>query len=118
MRQRLGPGRPPILYRDPMMVLDRDGVVVSAYWFPMGRRRIRYERIRAVDPYPLSGARSYRVHGYGWPRQWYHRDAQRGERTMGLLLRTDGWLRPVLTPVEPGVVRQLLEEQIAARSSR
>lgn len=106
------PGRPPILYRDGMVTLDRDGVVVSSYYLPFGRRRITYDAIRGVDEHPLSGGRGYQVHGYRWPRHWYHRDAQRAERSVGLELHTDGVLTPVITPIDVVAVKDLIEERI------
>lgn len=106
------PGRPPILYRDGMVTLDRDGVVVSSYYLPFGRRRIDYDAIRGVDEYPLSGGRGYQVHGYRWPRHWYHRDAERAERSVGLELRTDSLLRPVITPIDVAAVKDIIDERI------
>lgn len=106
------PGRPPILYSDGMVTLDPDGVVVSAYYLPFGRRRIPYGRIRGVAEYPLTRGREFRVHGFAWPRQWYHRDARRAERAVGLELVTDDLLRPVLTPDDVDVVKGILREQI------
>lgn len=111
------PGSPPILYRDGMVTLDEEGVVVSAYFLPFGRRRIRYDQIRRVSEYPLTGGRQWRVHGFGWPRQWYHRDWHRAERVVGLELETDAWLHPVLTPIEVDVVKQILAERIPAGGS-
>lgn len=113
-REALRPGRAPVRYRDGMVTLDDDGVVISAYYVPFGRRRIAYDRIHGFEDYPLSGGREFRVHGFGWPRQWYHRDANRAQRTVGLLLHTDGLLSPVLTPADPDAVRTLL----AARCER
>lgn len=109
------PGHPPILYTDGMVTLDHDGVVISSYYLPFGRRRIAYERIRGFAEYPLSRGRGFRVHGFGWPRQWYHRDAQRSERVVGLELHTDNLLRPVLTPADVVAVKELLKAQLAAR---
>jgi hypothetical protein len=112
------PGTPPILYRDGMVTLDEEGIVVSAYFVPTGRRRIRYDEIRRITEYPLTGGRQWRVHGFGWPRRWYHRDWHRAERVVGLELELDrGWLRPVLTPIEVDVVKQVLAERAPHASS-
>lgn len=111
------PGHPPILYRDGMVTLDEEGIVVSRYYLPFGRRRIRYDEIRGVIEYPLTGGRQWRVHGFGWPRQWYHRDWHRAERVVGLELQTDGLLHPVLTPIEVDVVKQILAERVTGDGS-
>lgn len=111
------PGTPPILYRDGMVTLDAEGVVVSGYYLPFGRRRIRYDEIRGVTEYPLTGGRQWRVHGFAWPRQWYHRDWRRAERGVGLKLETGGLLHPVLTPVEVDVVKQILAERLQTGGS-
>lgn len=107
------PGTPPILYRDGMVTLDRNGVVVSRYYMPFGRHRIPYERIRAVTEHPLTRGREFRLHGFVWPRYWYHRDARRSERGVGLELRTNTLLWPVLTPRDVDTVKELITEQLA-----
>lgn len=112
------PGTPPILYRDGMVTLDVEGIVVSAYFLPVGRRRIRYDEIRRITEFPLTGSRQWRVHGFGWPQRWYHRDWHRAERVVGLELETDGWLHPILTPIEVDVVKQILAERAPHATSR
>jgi hypothetical protein len=109
------PGRPPILYRDGMITLDHEGVVVSGYYLPFGRHRIPYRRIRAVREHPLTRGREFRLHGYIWPRYWYHRDARRAERGVGLELRTDALLWPVLTPKDVDAVKEIIEQQTSER---
>ncbi len=107
------PGTPPILYTDGMVTLDHHGIVVSAYYMPFGRRRIPYARIRGVGEYPLTWGRAFRVHGFAWPRHWFHRDSRRGERAVGLELVTDDVLHPILTPVDVDAVREILDRQLA-----
>lgn len=112
------PGTPPILYRDGMITLDREGVVVSGYYLPFGRHRIPYGRIRAVTEHPLTSGREFRLHGYVWPRYWYHRDTRRAERGVGLELRTDTLLWPVLTPKDVDAVKELIREQLERQPGR
>jgi hypothetical protein len=112
------PGRPPILYRDGMVTLDNEGVVVSGYYLPFGRHRIPYDRIRAVTEHPLTSGREFRLHGFVWPRYWYHRDARRSERGVGLELQTDTLLWPVLTPKDVDAVKELIGEQLERRLER
>lgn len=112
------PGHPPILYRDGMVTLDHDGVVVSGYYLPFGRHRIPYGRIRAVTEHPLTRGREFRLHGFVWPRYWYHRDARRAEKGVGLELRTDTILWPVLTPKDVDAVKELIRGQLARRPDR
>jgi hypothetical protein len=106
------PGTPPILYRDRMITLDQNGVVVSGYYLPFGRHRIPYDSIREVREHPLTRGRQFRLHGYAWPRYWYHRDARRGERGVGLELRTDTLLWPVLTPKNVDAVKEIIAEHL------
>jgi hypothetical protein len=112
------PGSPPILYRDGMVTLDDDGVVVSGYYLPFGRHRIPYDRIRAVTEHPLTRGREFRLHGFVWPRYWYHRDARRAERGVGLELQTNAVLWPVLTPADVDAVKDLIGERLTRRSDR
>lgn len=107
------PGTPPILYSDGMVTLDHQGVVLSSYYLPFGRRRIPYERIQRMAEYPLTHGREFRVHGFGWPRQWYHRDSQRAQRSVGLELVTDGVLHPILTPADVNAVKEIIADRIA-----
>lgn len=101
-----------IVYHDGRVTLDRDHITLHGYYLPFGRKRIPYDRIRHVYEWPLTGSRAYRVHGVGRPRVWYARDARRGERTVGLLLDVGAWLRPVITPDDPGKVAGLLRKRI------
>lgn len=112
------PGHPPILYRDGMVTLDNDGVVISGYYLPFGRHRIPYDRIRAVTEHALTRGREFRLHGFVWPRYWYHRDARRSERGVGLELQTDTLLWPVLTPKDVDAVKELICEQLERRLRR
>ena len=112
------PGSPPILYRDGKITLDHDGVVVSGYYLPFGRHRIPYDRIRAVTEHPLTRGREFRLHGFVWPRYWYHRDVRRAERGVGLELQTTALLWPVLTPDDVDAVKDLIGEQLTRRSHR
>jgi hypothetical protein len=112
------PGRSPILYRDGMITLDGEGIVISAYYMPFGRHRIPYHRIREVREHALTGGRGFRLHGFAWPRYWLHRDARRSDRSVGLELRTDTLLWPVLTPADVDAVKEILTRQIAAHRAR
>jgi hypothetical protein len=106
------PGTPPILYRDRMITLDQNGVVVSGYYLPFGRHRIPYASIHEVREHPLTRGRQFRLHGFAWPRYWYHRDARRAERSVGLELRTDTLLWPVLTPKDVDAVKEIITEHV------
>lgn len=101
-----------VLYHDGRVTLDKHGITVHGYYMPFGRKRIPYGQIREVYEWSLSGSRSYRVHGPGRGRVWYARDPRRGQRTVALLLDIGTWLCPVITPDEPGRVRDLLRERL------
>jgi pyridoxal 5'-phosphate synthase pdxS subunit len=74
--------------------------------------------IRAVAEHPLTRGREFRLHGFVWPRYWYHRDARRAERGVGLELRTNALLWPVLTPADVDAVKDLIGERLTRRSDR
>ena len=104
-------------YHDGRITLDAHGVTLHRYYLPFGRKRIAYGDIRGVWQWPLSGARSYRVHGPGWGRVWYPHDPKRSQRGVGVLVDTGGWLRPVITPDEPKKVLALIRAELTNRES-
>lgn len=99
-----------LTYRDDVVRLDADGIVIRRYYWPLGRKRVDFDAIQAWHTFPLTGMARYRVHGWGYPRRWYHRDPERSSKEVGLELDTGAWLRPVITPVEPVTVLDLLRE--------
>lgn len=98
-----------LTYRDDVLQMDATGLQIHRYYYPLGRKRIAFDDLEGYRTIPLTGMARYRVHGWGYPRRWYHRDARRSSKEMGLELDTGRWLQPVITPVEPYTVLELLE---------
>jgi hypothetical protein len=103
-----------IVYHDDLVTLDSHSLTIHGYYVPFGRKRIPYETISAVDVFPLSGGRAYRIHGPGWGRVWYARDLRRGERSSGVIIDIDNWLRPVVTVENPTKVMSLLRDRLSS----
>lgn len=101
------------LYTDTVVRMSEDMLVINRYYWPLGRKRIRYSRIRHFTPRPLKAWHGqYRVHGIDHLGRWYSRDRHRGEKELAIDL-TVGWLiRPVLTPDDVDTVLAILERKV------
>lgn len=87
---------------------DEAALVLRAYFWPTGTRRIPLVDIEGLREWPVTGAGAYQLHGPGRGRRWYPRDARRPERDWGLVLELQDGRRGVITPDDPVRVRELL----------
>jgi hypothetical protein len=99
------------LYRDRWITCTPDEVVVRAYYFPWGSKRIPYASIRSVRRVAM-GAFSGRgrIWGTADPRYWASLDPRRPSKTAALVLDLGRRIRPVLTPDDPDAVAAVLRE--------
>jgi hypothetical protein len=100
-----------ILYEDPRIVCDSDGITVHWYYFPLGDKRLLYSDIRAVKEHEMGVfTGKWRIWG-GDVRHWFHLDGHRPDKEIAFILDVGGFVRPVLTPDDPGKFRSVLEER-------
>ena len=99
-------------YDDGRVRVTDDALVLRRYHWPAGRRTIAWAEVAAVDEWPVTGVGSYRVQGPGLHRRWYHRDPARRERGWGLVVHLASGRHVVVTPDDPGAVRQLLVDRV------
>lgn len=105
--------RQEVLYGDSIVSMRDDDIVIKRYYWPAGKKRIRYEDIRNVSVRPLKAWHGqFRVHGIDHRGRWYSRDRHRGEKERAIDL-TVGWLiHPVLTPDDIDKVLDILDTKV------
>ena len=93
-------------------MLHDDELLIRRYYTPFGGpKRVERGRIRQVRPRTLGmGSGQYRLWGAGLPRFWYHYDAKRPAREVGLELDLGRRIRPVVTPADPTELQAALRE--------
>jgi hypothetical protein len=100
------------LYEDERITCLDDALVIDTYYFPFGEKRVPYASIRAVherDMGPGIWRGRWRIWGSGDLRHWYHYDPHRPDKRTALVLDLGGWIRPVITPDDPSLVRGIFE---------
>ncbi len=102
-----------VLYADGIVRMREDGVVISRYYWPVGRKRIPYDEIRSFTTRPLRPWHGqFRVQGIDHRGRWYSRDRHRGEKERAIDLDVGGLIHPVLTPDDVDKVLDILERQV------
>jgi hypothetical protein len=93
--------------------MGEDGIAINRYYWPFGRKRIRYAEIRDFTARPLAAWHGqFRVHGVDHLGRWYSRDRHRGEKERAIDLTVGRVIRPVLTPDDPDKVLAILEREV------
>lgn len=108
---------PGTLYDDDRVVLDRHGVTLRRYYFPLGRSRlIGYEQIQSIEQHPNSWlAVRGRLWGTGTPRYWLPLDLGRPWRRTLVVLDVGDRFRPAFTPKDPERVLEILRDHTRER---
>lgn len=107
--------QPAPLYSDQVVAMMDDSIRVNRYYWPAGRKRIRYAEIRSFRPRPLAAWHGqYRVHGIDHRGRWYSRDRHRGEKDLAIDLVVGRLIKPVLTPEDVNTVLEILERKVGA----
>ncbi len=100
-------------YDDGLVALDRDGVTIRQYYFPLGAsKRIPYARIKGVQARRmglLSG--KGRMWGSGDFRHWLPLDLRRPTKDTLLILDLGRWVKPAITPDNAARVLTILRER-------
>ncbi len=92
-------------YDDGRVALTDDELVIRAYYFPFGAKRIRYADIRRVRRKPLTTISGLRIWGSTDLRHWYNYDPGRPGKSAELVIELRGKVTiPVITPDQPDEV--------------
>jgi len=102
-----------ILYQDQYLLCDSDALIIENYYFPVGSKRIPYDKIRQVTLETLDfwngGGRLW---GMGLSPHWFHLDLHRWQKKHCLIVEeVDNWVQSVITPDDPEQVLTLLQNQ-------
>lgn len=98
-------------YRDRRIATDAHGVVIRAYYFPWGTKRVPYGALRSVTRVSLGALTGRaRVWGTSNPRNWANLDLGRSHKSVGYLLDSGRFVRPFITPDDPQAFEAALGE--------
>ena len=98
-------------YRDHTLTVDDDGITLRWYYFPFGTKRIPFARLRSVTRADIGAMTGRgRIWGTANPRYWANLDVNRPKKTTGYVLDTGRFVRPFVTPDEPGAFEAALSE--------
>ena len=103
-----------VLYDDGGVVLDRDGITLRRYYFPLGSsKRIPYGRIHGVRARPMGWLTGK---GRGWgsahPGYWLPLDWSRPRKHTLVVLDLGGRVKPAFSPDDPDRVLEILAQRI------
>jgi hypothetical protein len=104
------------LYRDRWIECTSDGVLIRAYYFPWGTKRIPYDSIRRIRRVPVNlFTGSGRIWGSTTLRYWANLDPDRPAKQTALILETGRpFLMPFITPDDPAAVERIIGEHSSA----
>ena len=100
------------LYRDQWITCTADAVLIKAYYFPWGTKRVPYSAIREIRRVPMTGVMSGkgRIWGSTTLRYWASLDPGRPGKNTALILDTGGRILPFITPDDPDRVIAVISE--------
>jgi hypothetical protein len=102
-----------IEYHDRWIDLTDDEVVIRAYYFPWGTKRIPYAAIRRVQRVKLGAFTGRgRIWGTANPRVWASLDPRRPSKRAGFLIDSGRSVTPLITPDDPEAVEARLRAHL------
>ncbi|MGH3502360.1 MAG: hypothetical protein ACRDQA_15950 [Nocardioidaceae bacterium] len=88
-------------YDDGRVACTQDELLIRRYYFPVGSKRVPYEKIREVRSCPASKGRMWGSNDFV---HWYNLDPHRAHKETGLIIDTGRPVKPVITPDDPDKV--------------
>lgn len=101
-------------YEDDEVACNDAELVIKHYYFPLGSKRIPYDRIRAVHRMELTGINSirrWRIWGSGDFVHWWNFDPKRPRKKVALVLDTGHRVHPTITPDDADTVERILQDR-------
>jgi hypothetical protein len=87
-----------ILYRDKLVEIDDDSILVRNYYYPFGNKRVKFDNIDNIiveKPTLMSG--KYRYYGTGDFRTWFPPDDRTSRDKIFIIKLKKNWWRIGLT---------------------
>jgi hypothetical protein len=106
-------------YTDRWIDCDETAIVVRAYYFPWGSKRIPYDSIRSAVIVPIGpGSGKGRIWGTANPSLWASLDPQRASKHEALILDLGRRVKPFLTPSDIDAVALVIHQRTGLRIVR
>lgn len=102
------------LYSDTYISCDEHGVTIRLYYFPIGLKKVvPYAEIQRLETWKMGAFTGrYRIWG-GSPWHWLNCDPGRPRKELAIILVTDAFTRPVVTPDDPQAFIEALKSKIS-----
>jgi hypothetical protein len=105
------------LYKDRWIECTDDAVVIRAYYFPWGSKRIPYSAIREVRRVPMDVVTGKgRIWGSTTLRYWASLDPNRPAKDTALILDTGSRILPFITPDDADAVAAVISGHSQAKT--
>jgi hypothetical protein len=105
------------LYKDRWIECTDDAVLIRAYYFPWGTKRVRYSAIREIRRLPMSVFTGKgRIWGSTTLRYWASLDPDRPAKDTALVLDTGKWILPFITPDDADAVAAVISGHSRAKT--
>jgi hypothetical protein len=90
------------VYRDHRIECTDREIVIHAYYFPWGTKRIPFTAVRSVDRFTMTGLGGKgRIWGSGDLKHWANLDLRRPHKDIGFFLDVGARTIPFVTPDDP-----------------
>jgi hypothetical protein len=100
------------MYKDRWIECTSEEIRIRGYYFPWGTKRIPYRSIRGCRRVDLAAARGRgRIWGTANPRYWASLDPGRPGKRQALILDLGHFVRPFITPDDPGTVESVIRQR-------
>ncbi len=88
-----------IFYSDDLLICDDNGLTIFKYYFPFGAEKfIPWKDIRKYETQKLSLLDGkFRIWG-AFGNKWFHLDLMRPRKQSYIVLDTNHWMKPAVTP--------------------
>ena len=101
-----------IVYRDKLVEINDDSILIRDYYYPFGNKRVNFENVESIvvkKPSLLSG--KYRYYGTGDFRTWFPPDNRTSRDKIFIIKIKNKWWRIGLTVENSQTVLSLIKDK-------